>query len=110
MSEILTILTDKNLAQSGYQELPGGLILQWGRANGGTAAAVEGSFTFAFPKPFPNACFSFVPTDYASGNSTLCIVGAGAGTTATTAEVYWRSANGASTANPGVVCWVAIGN
>lgn len=30
MSEVLRGITNKNLAAQGYQELPGGLIIQWG--------------------------------------------------------------------------------
>lgn len=34
MSEVLRGITNKNLATNGYQELPGGLILQWGSFTG----------------------------------------------------------------------------
>lgn len=46
----------KSLANSGYQKLPSGLILQWGRGTfvGGDA----GLQTVTFPTAFPNACLN----------------------------------------------------
>ena len=42
-----------SISSSGYQKLPGGLIIQWGwRPNGGV-----GFFWQTFPMAFPNACF-----------------------------------------------------
>lgn len=38
---------------NGYQKLPGGLIMQWGKYVGGTDTA-----TITFPIPFPNACLN----------------------------------------------------
>jgi hypothetical protein len=45
---------NQQIAQNGYQYLPGGLILQWGLAN-----AINGSSptNVTFPLTFPNACF-----------------------------------------------------
>lgn len=42
------------LANKGYQTLPGGLVIQWGRD---TAPANTSTAPLAFPVPFPNACF-----------------------------------------------------
>lgn len=109
MSKVLIPLTDKNIATNGYQKLDSGLIIQWGRSNGGSNAVVEGVFTFDFPVAFPNACLSFVPTDYVSESSALCTVGAGSNTNATTAEVYYKNDNGNTSANPGFINWIAIG-
>lgn len=50
----------KSLASGGYQEFPGGLILQWG--------ALPASGTVTFPTAFPTACFAVVGT---LGNSSL---------------------------------------
>jgi hypothetical protein len=49
-------LGTNSLGNSGYQKLPGGLILQWGR---GTTASGTASVTF--PVAFPSACFAVVP-------------------------------------------------
>jgi hypothetical protein len=45
---------DRSLSSSGYQRLPGGLIIQWGAANipGNTKQAI------ALPIAFPNVCVS----------------------------------------------------
>lgn len=55
-----------NLAGSGYQKLPSGLIIQWGTAtisswvsttsNGTSLACYQGSLSVTFPIAFPNAC------------------------------------------------------
>ena len=52
---------------NGYQRLPNGLIIQWGRING-TLGAMGGRVTF--PIAFPNTCFSAVLSQYsiAGGN------------------------------------------
>ena len=52
---------------NGYQRLPNGLIIQWGRING-TLGAMSGRITF--PIAFPNTCFSAVLSQYsiAGGN------------------------------------------
>lgn len=44
------------LNQNGYQKLPGGLILQWGRFS----AAANASTVQSFPIAFPNNCFAAV--------------------------------------------------
>lgn len=48
-----------SLSTNGYQKLPGGLILQWGRVNttatGGTASNVDVTFPIAFASAFYTA-------------------------------------------------------
>lgn len=44
----------KSLSGNGYQKLPGGLILQWGRGQYPNA----GWYTTTFPIAFPNACLT----------------------------------------------------
>lgn len=44
----------QNLATNGWQDLPGGLIIQWGSALSGSTTGA----TINYPKPFPNAVFS----------------------------------------------------
>ena len=46
--------TNQSLTGSGYQKLPGGLIIQWGEY---TATMTHGqTYTVAFPIAFPNNC------------------------------------------------------
>jgi len=45
---------NQQLANTGYQVLPGGLIIQWG------SATVPQPSTITFPLAFPNACFMVV--------------------------------------------------
>lgn len=54
--------TNQSLVTSGYQKLPGGLIIQWGGAS--TSASV--ATVVSFPISFPTACFRVF-----SGNSTV---------------------------------------
>nr|WP_244650006.1 DUF1983 domain-containing protein [Sphingomonas sp. CFBP 13706] len=46
----------------GYQMLPGGLIIMWGRYRAFIRS--ESVFTVSFPMPFPNVCLSFQATPY----------------------------------------------
>jgi hypothetical protein len=50
-----------DLVSAGYQQLPGGLIMQWGFS----ASSIAGT-TVTFPIAFPNACLQIVASD--SGN------------------------------------------
>lgn len=51
---------DQNLSASGgYQTIPGGLVVQWGRYRG--QISDETSFSIIFPRPFPTMCFMFIP-------------------------------------------------
>lgn len=47
---------------SGYQMLPGGLIIMWGRYRAFIRS--ETVFSISFPMPFPNVCLSFQATPY----------------------------------------------
>jgi hypothetical protein len=48
-------LDDPNVSKpSGYQFLPGGIVLQWGLA---PATGQSANFTYDFPIPFPTECF-----------------------------------------------------
>lgn len=47
---------NQQLTDTGFQILPGGLILQWGSLT----IATSSSATLTFPKAFPTACFSLV--------------------------------------------------
>lgn len=56
---------NQSRAESGYQKLPGGLIIQWGSATSlsGTPAP---TVTNSFPIAFPTACVSFQAAPYGS--------------------------------------------
>lgn len=45
--------SNQSLSASGYQKLPGGLILQWGTVE----STEDTAQSFTFPLAFPNACF-----------------------------------------------------
>jgi len=51
-------LRSKDFNTSGYQRLPGGLILQWGKVGGASST----NLTFTFPIAFPNAALQAVAT------------------------------------------------
>jgi hypothetical protein len=53
----------QSLAVNGYQSLPGGLYIQWGRA----VSTVDDSESFTFPTAFPNACFNVQTTITTAG-------------------------------------------
>jgi len=61
LGSLATALTNlgfvKSLGSSGYQKLPGGLIVQWGTLTTGGS----GSDAVTFPITFPNACFGVYP-------------------------------------------------
>lgn len=48
-------------ATTGYQNLPGGLIIQWGQT--GASSATTGIANAVFVKPFPNACLTVMLTE-----------------------------------------------
>lgn len=46
----------RNIAVNGYQKLPGGLIIQWGKYD--AAISGEATITITLPITFPNACLN----------------------------------------------------
>jgi hypothetical protein len=81
MTSISTNFTGSNqsLSTSGYQKLPGGLIMQWGVVNP-TANNVT---TVTFPTAFPSVCVNVQLTIVGSGTSDVYVMrlNEGAGTT-----------------------------
>lgn len=79
MSEVLRGITNKNLAAQGYQELPGGLIIQWGSftstvtSGAGTTDTrmYQGTQSVTFPKPFPTAVIGIHATPRDNANIVL---------------------------------------
>jgi hypothetical protein len=57
-----------SLATSGYQTLPGGLIIQWG-----TVTATTSGATFTFPLAFPHGCYICTATNTAGASSSAVI-------------------------------------
>lgn len=54
--------SNQALSNSGYQKLPGGLIIQWMRVGDGGNLTTDHSAQYSFPVSFPNACFCLVGT------------------------------------------------
>ena len=91
---------------NGYQRLPNGLIIQWGRING-TLGAMSGRITF--PIAFPNTCFSVVLSQYsiAGGNGFVLRNNAGDRTGFDYGEDVW---NGVGRGRAASASWIAIGS
>lgn len=53
----LWFLAVQSLGNSGYQKLPGGLIIQWGRYG----SSASGNITINFPISFSTACYIAIP-------------------------------------------------
>lgn len=49
---------NQSVGANGWQKLPGGIIMAWGRSGGSTTEP----FTLTFPTPFPTICYSMVMT------------------------------------------------
>ena len=93
------------LQGNGYQKLPGGLIIQWGRvsnANGGIT-------TSNFPVPFKSIPFALVMTAYNAGNDALVLISTHA---RTATNFVWTAFVGTSiavNANSVVGDFIAVG-
>lgn len=55
-ADLAAAFASQLLGTNGYQVMPGGLILQWGRLRGNYTG--EPSAAVVFPLPFPNACLN----------------------------------------------------
>ena len=101
---------DKSLATSGYQKLPSGLIIQWGKTslNVGQDATITGTFSITFP----TACLTFHPTGFSnvtSGDARLR--GAFDITSASTTGFTVTSRNNVNSGGLiGNLNWIAIGH
>lgn len=63
---------NRELSPSGFQRLPGGLIIQWG-----TASALNGNGVWTYPVAFPNSVFRvFSSQDATASGSGMYAVGA----------------------------------
>lgn len=79
--------TNQSLAANGYQKLPGGLIIQWGKT--GVLSDDAAATVVTFPIAFPNACLSVnLTADTYNSSAGYFAVKALA---ATTFSVQWSS-------------------
>lgn len=65
---------NQNLTNNGYQKLPGGLIIQWGRKGAGAAGLDEINFPIIFPNACIGASASIFDTTVAGQDLSLHIV------------------------------------
>lgn len=72
---------ESRLTESGYQKLPSGVIIQWGRAYGSTTVSGAGhggwyqtQTMFEFPILFPNKCVSLTNSVLTGGTTERWIV------------------------------------
>lgn len=89
--------SNQSLAASGYQKLPGGLIIQWGVADTATNATT----TVTFPVAFPTACASAVVSNAFTGEDNAVNA---VGTTTSSFGINKTSATAS-----GNTFWLAIG-
>lgn len=94
--------SNQSLSTNGYQKLPGGLIIQWGRYNNTSA----GQPVVSFPISFPTACFNIQSTiEFGTAGSSLN-AGSIYVVSKSTSSVTFNDANyGANY----FINWVAIG-
>lgn len=86
------------ISNSGYQKLPGGIILQWGFVSGGPASGATSTVTF--PLAFPNGVLVAIPVANSSGACYLTVLNY----SATTFQIKNSSAVAAANS-----FWIAIG-
>lgn len=95
--------SNQTLGISGYQKLPGGLILQWGIA----AAIGNGTVAISFPIAFPTSCLQVTGGHDSGGASALNQFTYGFSFNATTMTIGARADNGEPI--PIGVRWIAVG-
>lgn len=96
-----------DLAANGYQELPGGAFIQWGKSG---SLGVEGPTTVTFPKKFPSGCLCVVATLVNSQNSPNMDQAAQVVSwNASSATLYMQAMGNGSHLYPVSITWIAIG-
>lgn len=103
--------TNSNLANNGFQKLPGGLIIQWGNALSGE----DGESIITFPTAFPTAIFRAFSAEGAGDSwlSNVAIIYGAHSVSKTGMLVRCKSITGTSgpVVAPAVVSnWLAFGN
>lgn len=74
----LATLGASSIGASGYQQLPSGILIQWGTGNT-TGGGAPFTAAVTFPKAFPHSLLSFIPGGNAGAGSTPAAIGAGGG-------------------------------
>jgi len=94
---------------NGYQQFPGGLIIQWGQISQANRATEYDFGTLSFPINFPNACVSVTATIW-SGDSSAGLADnfAVVHTFSTTSFNLWSGSTVTGTRTYGIT-WMAIG-
>lgn len=99
-----------SLGASGYQKLPGGLILQWGETG---QVTVESDIPITFPIPFPNACRNLQVTAHIPGGghaSTQDNIGQVKTNTSKTGAVLMVDNATVASISPTSLYWFAVGD
>jgi hypothetical protein len=98
-----------SLTTNGYQKLPSGLILQWGKVGSGADGGAGSAGSVTFPIAFPNAVFSvnaMVSEEINnSGATSVRIKGPGISTTGFSYNCWI----GGTSAAADYIYWIAIG-
>jgi hypothetical protein len=92
----------QSVSTSGYVKLPGGVVIQWGQANGASSTG-----TITFPLAFPNACFVALAGDIQATAASVCVIGT---TVSGTTTFAYASLNGTTATAPAQFNWIALGN
>lgn len=95
---------NQSIGTTGFQKLPGGMILQYGSVTSGGAT----SGTITFPVAFPTACRIVVAHDYGAGANDVSNVRI-APPTQTGASWVGQTFQ-AQPSDPGTWAWLALGN
>lgn len=90
---------------SGYQKLPGGLIIQWGVSG---ASSSTGQATATFPIAFPNNLINVIVSEQSNSAGAVIKWGCGA-STKTMCTLWAQGAGGTSPSNGEVANFLAIG-
>jgi hypothetical protein len=93
----------QSLTANGYQQLPSGLIVQWGTQR---PVPTVSDYTVTFPIAFPAACFAVVIGGFSGSTTELNMVG----TAPTTTSFTVRSRTYTNGSGTGWIFWFATGN
>jgi hypothetical protein len=93
---------NQSLAESGYQKLPGGLIIQWGRTG---AIAQGGNVAVTFPITFPIGILQPFANSISSGNNTNVYSVSAYNPSASGMNI----SNNSNTSGVTTAAWLAIG-
>ena len=90
--------SNQSLSASGYQKIPGGLIIQWGRV---TSPSATGTITF--PTAFPTTCLSITGTYLTAATRIDAFINFSSSTPNAASIAYWASSSS------GAFNWIAVG-